>query len=364
MSIPHSFTIKKESITRSLIILGNGFDLNCGLASRFSDFFEFKFKSKLDYFFLYEHFENDICVSNIWYLLLYLEYYADKSRLNKNSEVKWMDVESFIKSIIVPDKSSSFTRISLEQKYERVRDGISNPFGFFPQDIIERFIFIQDDSYFKHTTNDFLLYWLKEFEKDFQIYLTNIVDNSLDYETKAYSLFNRILAGAEESIVLNFNYTSVSNLNEAYQIFETNIHGSLKDSIIIGIDPQFSDRKDNSILFSKSWRLMLRKNLAPFDIGDEIKGLYFYGHSLSEQDYSYFLWIFDKVKIQNNGTLIFYYSNYENSDEKNEQNLVEYSKSIYSLLEKYGTEVYGVKEGKNLVTRLLLEGRLFIYPLD
>ena len=77
----------------------------------------------------------------------------------------------------------------------------------------------------------------------------------------------------------------------------------------------------------------------------------FYGHSLSEADYSYFQSIFDFYNLYNNNnvSLLFYYSKgYEQNDE------------IYRLINSYGKTFDNKDQGKNLIHKLLLENRLKI----
>lgn len=81
----------------------------------------------------------------------------------------------------------------------------------------------------------------------------------------------------------------------------------------------------------------------------------FYGHSLSEADYSYFQSIFDYYDLygNNNVSLIFYYSNeFEQNDE------------IYRLINSYGRTLMNQEQGKNLIHKLLLENRLKIVEVD
>ena len=111
-------------------------------------------------------------------------------------------------------------------------------------------------------------------------------------------------------------------------------------------------------MFSKTYRKMLDTStpisiLPPNDNAPlEIK---FYGHSLSEADYSYFQSIFDYYDLygNNNVSLIFYYSNeFEQNDE------------IYRLINSYGRTLMNQEQGKNLIHNLLLENRLKIVEVD
>ena len=94
-------------------------------------------------------------------------------------------------------------------------------------------------------------------------------------------------------------------------------------------------------------------NILPKNDGTPIE-IKFYGHSLSEADYSYFQSIFDYYHIYDNSnvSLLFYYSEgYEQID------------SIYKLINDYGKTMINQDQGKNLIHKLLLENRLKIIKL-
>jgi hypothetical protein len=77
----------------------------------------------------------------------------------------------------------------------------------------------------------------------------------------------------------------------------------------------------------------------------------FYGHSLSEADYSYFQSIFDYYNFYDNSKvdLMFCYSNgHEQID------------AIYRLINAYGKTLVNQEQGKNLMHKLLLENRIKI----
>lgn len=93
-----------------------------------------------------------------------------------------------------------------------------------------------------------------------------------------------------------------------------------------------------------------------------------YGHSLAKADYSYFQSLFDAVSLYSGvTTLVFYYSLY--GDDKDEQWLEkkireEMQQRVMHLLSDYGKTLDNKDHGKNLVHRLLLEGRLIIKRID
>lgn len=95
-SIAKSHYIQQRSFmqsTKQLLILGNGFDINCGLKSRYEQFFRKKILDTTT-----ENF--DVCqmqadVSVFWEELLF-QYYS----INKNTADNWSDVGTIIKNTL------------------------------------------------------------------------------------------------------------------------------------------------------------------------------------------------------------------------------------------------------------------------
>ncbi|QCA29654.1 hypothetical protein [Vagococcus xieshaowenii] len=93
----------------------------------------------------------------------------------------------------------------------------------------------------------------------------------------------------------------------------------------------------------------------PIPAKKDVENIYFFGHSLSSADYSYFLSIFDFYDIyDSNIKLNFVYSNYEDNSKKN------MLKKINKLLTNYGESFDNKSKGKNLMHKLSLENRLLI----
>lgn len=109
--------------------------------------------------------------------------------------------------------------------------------------------------------------------------------------------------------------------------------------------------------FSKTYRKMLNTNAETCILpkkNNRLIEIKFYGHSLSEADYSYFQSIFDYYNIYENNkvSLIFYYSKgFEQTDE------------VYRLINTYGKTLINKEQGKNLTHKLLLENRLKIVEI-
>lgn len=90
----------------------------------------------------------------------------------------------------------------------------------------------------------------------------------------------------------------------------------------------------------------------------------FYGHSLGEADYSYFQAIFDSVKLYEGDTrLIFYFRPHQLSNgqmQEEEQARKEMMDKVIRLLSAYGLTLDNADHGKNLIHKLLIEGRLSV----
>ena len=88
----------------------------------------------------------------------------------------------------------------------------------------------------------------------------------------------------------------------------------------------------------------------------------FYGHSLGDADYSYFQAIFDEVNLyESNTRLIFYYNkNRQNTTLQEKAVQEEMFEKVNRLITAYGTTLDNEDHGRNLLHKLLLEGRLTI----
>ncbi|WP_305061075.1 MULTISPECIES: AbiH family protein [unclassified Lactococcus] len=110
--------------------------------------------------------------------------------------------------------------------------------------------------------------------------------------------------------MLSFNYTSPI-INKTDKI--RNIHGRLEeDNIIFGIDyDSLVDifKKDNPLKLSKSFRILEQEFEKSNNviINPNINYIKFFGHSLSDADYSYFQAMFDAVDIYNSDTVLIFF---------------------------------------------------------
>lgn len=189
--------------------------------------------------------------------------------------------------------------------------------------------------------------------------------------------------------LMSFNYTTpFAKLNiDKYFGATINVHGNLCDSdcqnckgsdIIFGIDDNVIDNQNNKIQknnspmrnFSKTYRTLLlnskdsSKNLGKVLPSNSSKiSIKFFGHSLSEADYSYFQSIFDYYNLYDSDTkLIFYYNDFQPDQigkVKKEQ-----VDAVYKLINEYGKTLTNQDQGKNLLHKLMLEQRISIVDIQ
>ena len=363
----------------SLLILGNGFDLNCHLNSRFQDFFESKVASIKENIKSYD--DSNRIASNIWYILFYLAFYDDQMNDNlrifvkrPSSDILWMDVESLIKNVLVGDIKNSKC---FENRFA-IRN--VNFLHFISNTIISQKDYILGDD---DQTNVLIRFMktrvirgrfdvyrffyneLLKFEKDFSEYIKECVSKTVYYKNNASYLLNKLVSENETFSLISFNYTDIFSDISSNRIGKdiNNIHGIAGKSIIIGFDSSdVNDNKTGIIKLSKSWQKM---NLDSSKFGlpskESIQYIKIYGHSLGDQDYSYFHALFDFYDIySSNIIIVFYYTEYGETPNENEEIRNGFVSKIYSLLNDYTIKSGKEKQVKTIISKLQLENRLLI----
>lgn len=416
-------------MSKQLLILGNGFDLHCGLKSSYKDFFRYAILDTIG-----EHFnlaQMKAGVSGFWEGLL-MEYYKAFGNLDSS----WCDIEAMIKDTLYfiycgDDKesigvSNGFWLKALNSAIYRRNPSdelknIESPITRYLFMYCFNFLYIlhpriPNFSKLKLLMRN-LLQELHNLEKRFCKYIkdciydeknninepyiinaANLLAYITEFTTPDFENINDIMEIKEEydeeeishnvyhpivrenqvlskkfnklryTNILSFNYTAIFDiLGVDSPCTYSNVHGKLcnkqctedcvSSSVIFGIDDTLIQSQDaNSMLrlFSKTYRKMsdtsLPISILPKNDGQPIE-IKFYGHSLSEADYSYFQSIFDFYNLYDNinVSLLFYYSKeYEQND------------AIYCLINSYGKTLENKDRGKNLIHKLLLENRLKI----
>ena len=352
-----------------LIILGNGFDLTCGLKSKFSDFYSDRTHGTGSI----ESIPKD--ERNVWDVIL--------SEIGQ-SDPLWCNIESLISAYVFQEDSSGS---KLDHIYEQPMWTIdpSNPNqSEHPDNAVCNFVStcLKNEYVTQKELTGFLLTSLKEYERIFASYLKEQVDNHKSYREKAHEYFAAIrddcIKKSEQknlcSSILNFNYTTPFKPEDPCLgiVHARNVHGLLgRTETIFGIDGKDVAEDDPALPFTKTYRLM---SLEPYETeavklcDSDTSYIKISGHSLSRADYSYFQSIFDTVNLYGGDTkLVFMYKNYPNTPDKSvdEQAIREelYSRISHLLIE-YGNTLDNKDHGKNLMHKLLLEQRLLIKRLD
>lgn len=185
-----------------------------------------------------------------------------------------------------------------------------------------------------------------------------------------------------EYTIINFNYSDYlveDKLRENLKINQMiNIHGTYKEPIF-GMDNKsfkiikiLSDKEYNYNYeieknkgelkkFIKSSRVIGERKITNLELPkiNNLKMICFFGHSLSEADYSYFQALFDYYEIYSSDIkLIFLFNNFKNT-QREEQNF-----GIIKLLETYGKSMENKDKGKNLYYKLILENRIKLFSLE
>ncbi len=389
---------------KKVVILGNGFDLSCGLKSRYSDFFCKRINEELatDLNRTFNDFEDSFKNDNFGYRMIFKigtykenkfseDFYIcnkttyDKIRGNKltfwdlvfyffgndSNDLQWQQVEQRMLDFFnTPEDLNKIPRL----------DGILSALKsntFLKENINIKTLFCLHLAFYLPSGGkvydqaelmDYLHTELRSFEKSFSEYIKSV--ESDEYRRKAGSLLLKmsnatLVPKIEDVVVFSFNYTNPFKVyNQKLSV--VNVHGTVEDdNIIFGIDQERIDPNLDIFRFTKTFRQMTETKLATkyeqeiLPSRDEVTEIAFYGHSLSSLDYSYFQTIFDYYDLYGSKVLlVFYYKVYKGiTKEAMELDLAD---KISKLLYSYSESIDNVKRGKNLMHKLLLEKRLFI----
>lgn len=361
-----------------LIIVGNGFDLECGLPSGFSSYINARNKDLSEC-------KADEALSytlTIWDTIL-------QGMPNAN----WCDIEGAISNWMAPDGVEPLSEGTL---FSKCLDSLMNhdPTEFDPnnvEEVVAFQLFHRLPNQRCHwTINSLLDRTMKDLhilEEEFSKYLQGAVSKSDDYRDRASKLMIELMEyerPSEEEYdvqdsILSFNYTraALDFQSKEHVINYVNVHGRLGGEIVFGIDGSRIMNNELVVPFTKTYRVMA---LNPPDIGKIVdvptdisiyghgtRVIKFYGHSLGKADYSYFQAIFDAVNLYEGETkLIFFFR--PHGQKPGDRGGVEEAKKeamskAIALLTAYGATLDNKDHGTNLIHKLLIEGRLVVAML-
>lgn len=364
-----------------LVVIGNGFDLECKLKSSFTSFISARNRA-LEQEGNSE--SNPLGIKrNLWDVIL-----------GSMDGDHWADVEGAIARWVVPmgwgDTNSELWKSSLDETVDVLRDISRGKKSTFDSKSIS----YKAASYLSEGSSQKARQWNKEklleltrhdlkcLEKEFSAYLAQAEKDQPDYRENARRLMCELIIQGRpseknydiEESVLSFNYTHpIESLrSEEHETSYINIHGRLGGEIVFGIDGTGRMNDPTVTPFTKTYRLLsldvsdtrsLVHAASPIGYQDYGTALIkFYGHSLGSADYSYFQAIFDSVHLYEGRTqLIFFYRRH--GGKTSEEVRVETMSQVIKLLDAYGRTLDNKDHGKNLIHKLLIEGRLAVKEL-
>ena len=370
-----------------LYILGNGFDLYLGLKTRYSDYFKNRkiieeFFEKIKLIFknsigsynydargkVYAVFDYDETLLKMQIIQLYKDIEKNLFYLYliflKKCDLNWNEVESNIFPFI-RDTSKIF-----KLKMETILGNIEKN-EMYKYLLIAKAI-IKDRKNLSFL--DFMMEQLNLFEKDFGNYI-----GSLEIKEENKNRLINIFRTTCRKKIINFNYSIfLQDLIDRYKDIAfseieiprrikpiesiVNIHGDFKNPIF-GIDSHNSEEQFQN--FTKTSRILNNDTVGNFELPkpEKLGTINFFGHSLSEADYSYFQSLFDYYDIySSNIKLNFMYSEYDKNDLTRAKR--ETHNNVVKLMNNYGEKLENKDKGKNLLHKLLIENRIKLINVD
>jgi len=389
--------IEKERFIQSLpdvkLVLGNGFDLYCGLKTKYEHFFKGN-KNNYDFFIdwikkfeltvgeyikfnvsnhrdFWEPFNNFDKIS-VWYFIFYVnEYYATHT-----DDYNWNNIEFLMKKWLTEKtqdaKSNSF---NFESVYSLLCGSI-NRYKSTALNIVTAVIYRKyKETKFKNREEFylFLLSELKLFENDFGKYIRNQLYEIYDESFGCFRIFRSYLFRVKNTIeklcnpqnivnIDSFNYTVLDEYDYSSKFH--NINGDFKKPIF-GIDSSNVDSTDIVHIFSKTNRRLSVDMISDSTYNrEDFKNVIIFGHSLNEADYSYFFSIFDYIDIMdlsNDHKVIFAYSVYDES--KLDEILFNNNEAIYKLFREYSLYKGENNNPNRLLDALTTQGKIILYKI-
>lgn len=377
------------------LVIGNGYDLHCGLKSSYADFF-MRDVGKNDYFnkwldefegkislndFDAEQSKEDVWVEfknidklNIWDLFFYI-----KTKIaNQNNKKVWLwcDIETVMyNSLKSYDSREGNTNLfTWEYVYKVVNKEMQANFDCFEVYVMAKVILKKRNMEGFKNIDEFYYYILDElnqFEKEFGMfidkkrysyYYSSFKVTNSDFENRSKMTLQKLCNVDNLVSIDSFNYDDIAN-DDLNKILH-NINGNLENPIF-GIDSNLCRASDPRFIFTKTNRRM-ELEMINFECQKDIvfDNVIVYGHSLSSNDYSYFFPLLDKLEMTNflsNKKIIFGFSVYDREKEteikrKNRLN-------IQKLFEAYAN-YKGLKDVNRLLDSLTTQNRVLTYEIQ
>ena len=336
---PPSYNLKFEfSLENNLLIVRNGFDLEHGLKTQYTDFFDVIDKKAAS--------KNEIILNNNKYLIKdnnLLLYLIKEYKQNKLQGNNWIDIETELKKIITlieEIKTNNFidnmNYYKGENEYTTIYKIYSKSSYYFKNYL---FPFAEAANYCKYIKKEYDTS-IKNLESNLNE-LTNMLRDYLLEQDISNLTKTKDISDIDYKIthVLSFNYTDT--FRKLYSKLDNDkidfIHGSLnKNNLVLGINETLTEDTENKIVdtvyFKKYFQRIYKKTDYKYiDWLDHVNfdTVYIHGHSLDESDKEILEKIINSVLKKDTSTVkIFYY------DEKH------YRQEVTNLIKVLGKDVF------------------------
>ncbi len=259
-----------------LYIIGNGFDIDLGMDTRYSNFLEStSFKN------LVEDKTNDLS----WKFSNYL--------LKQNKEY-WIDMETALKNFV--NDNDNIDPVAFKEVYDNIKS------------LLHVYINKQQ-SKFMYSTND---------------------TNGYYGNSRAFMFIKKIKSEIKNSNnikIINFNYTSnafkrlfdrIDITNNQNLVNIIHVHGTLdaKSNIVLGVEDNALKKERSDFGYIKKGRDVNLANTDLYNSYSKVSEISFFGHSLGESDVMHFKPMFEHIfneRKAHNVKLNFYNDNDESS---------------------------------------------------
>lgn len=307
---------------KTLLIIGNGFDLKCGLKSKYIDFWRYQ-RNNHDHFnrfveYLEKNSYQDFDSSKLNGFdelieleagITFLDYYFtlfDWGLNNLSKNKVWSDIEDML--LFGFSSRNDYSSLTFDNCCICYGEVVNNRLNSYFNDAYENLIlskylmkvFGKKQIDF-NTYRCFILSEIDEFSLSFSKYIERQILEKSDYYELAQDLIMRITnAALNECEIVSFNYTEpVTGPNLA------NIHGlANKGKIVIGVtcgDGKQKEIAHNSWYYKATKEYKIANILANgIKVSAEYRDaidVYVYGLSLGKQDYDFFENLFDEFDI-------------------------------------------------------------------
>src|SRR5574344_1127774 len=355
------------------IVFGNGFDLYCGLASSYKDFFEKSKKSYNDIETMnkkieenYIIYDGDMLINNVfdellnkthetvWDLIFY--YSCEKI----GDEIRWCDIEKVMRDFLFSDNDVlHLNKVLLainDNDYVKGKYRTSDYFYIVAKYLSSQYEMRQ---YSRCDLIEIFYKELKIFEKSFSNYLCSELQQNIAFNDRAMFFLSDVVGLDSIKVIDTFNYIE---LPFKFVFSINNINGNLGNRIF-GIDTKGIKKANDLSIFEKGNRRTFYAMKNESIEYPSYSNVMIFGSSLNEQDYSSFFVFFDDINLMDDNSkshLIFCYYIYN----QNEKDLIKenFKDSVISLINAYEDSKNNPEENR-LYSKLITRKRLLFQEI-